>query len=151
LRRTKGCFGCGTENEAGLGIALYKEGDRIGCDVSVPVRFRGLTKVAHGGIAATLLDEVIVSGISHLLDVMCVTKEMTVRFRRPLPLEQPVTCKAWVVSREEQRVVGHGEIVDASGTVLVEAECHMQVLDPERAKKFLRDETVQKLGDREPR
>jgi hypothetical protein len=61
-----------------------------------------------------------------------------------------VSCRAWVVSREEQRVHGHGEIVDASGTVLVEADCHMQVLDPERAKKFLRDETVQKLGDRGP-
>lgn len=146
VHRSEQCFACGTSNEAGLGMALYRVGDRVYADYSVPRRFRGLSKTTHGGIITTLLDEVVVSGVSHLAREMCVTTEMTVRFKKPVLLEQLVQIRAWVVSRDGSRLTGAGEIVDEQDRVLAECECSLLALDPERAKHFLRDETAEALG-----
>lgn len=146
VHRSDKCFACGTDNEAGLGMALYRVGERVYADYSVPKRFRGLSKTTHGGIITTLLDEVVVSGVSHLAHEMCVTTEMTVRFNKPVVLEQPVQIRAWVVSRDGDRLQGAGEVVDEQGRVLAECECSLLALDPERAKRFLRDETAAALG-----
>ena len=79
----------------------------------------------HGGVAATALDETMAS-LSWLLDrTRCVTGTLEVKYRRGVPLGEPVRIEAWRVDpargpRAHHRV--RGRIVAADGRVAVEAK-----------------------------
>lgn len=145
VRRPKGCFTTGTQNEYGMGLELYQVGDKVYCDYAVPNRYRGFTKTAHGGIVCTLLDEIVVSGVSKLCHAMCATTEMTVKFRRPLHIDKPIQLQAWKTDENGERLHGHGQIVDGNDKIIAECEAEMVRLDPERAKRFMPKETAEKL------
>ena len=52
------CFACGTLNAHGLHLELHVDGERCWTDLAIPSRFQGWDEIAHGGIVATILDEV---------------------------------------------------------------------------------------------
>ena len=62
------CFVCGIQNPVGLHLSIYNDPDNhcIYSIVEVPEHFQGYPGVVHGGIVATMLDEV--SGRAILLD-----------------------------------------------------------------------------------
>jgi hypothetical protein len=49
---TKGCFGCGVENEVGLDLRPYHDGDGFAAEFRPKAHHRGFSKVVHGGIIA---------------------------------------------------------------------------------------------------
>ena len=146
VNRPKGCFTTGTQNPIGMGLVLFTVGEKAYCDCAVPDRFRGFTKTAHGGIVCTLLDEIIISGISALENAMCATVEMKVTFRRPLFIDQPVQLQSWKTGQEGNKLLGRGVILDQDDKVIAEADVIMQRLDPEKARRFMPDETAEKVG-----
>ena len=76
----------------------------------------------HGGISSTILDETIGRAILLLQpDVWGVTVEISVRFRRPMPLDEEVRCVARITRDTSRLFEGTGEILLADGTVAVEA------------------------------
>ena len=76
----------------------------------------------HGGVSSAILDETIGRAILLLQpDAWGVTVEFTVRFRRPLPLDEEVRCVARVTRDTSRLFEGSGEIVLPDGTVAVEA------------------------------
>ena len=52
------CFACGTLNTNGLGLDLHVERGRSWVELTYEERFQGWDGIAHGGILATILDEV---------------------------------------------------------------------------------------------
>ncbi|HEV8547305.1 MAG TPA: hypothetical protein VGQ64_13500, partial [Candidatus Limnocylindrales bacterium] len=52
------CFACGALNTHGLHLELHVDGERCWTDLALPSRFQGWDEIAHGGIVATILDEV---------------------------------------------------------------------------------------------
>lgn len=81
--------------------------------------FEGFQGFVHGGISATLLDEAMSAFCTRVLEIRAVTGEITVRFRRPVPIESEITVRARG-TREGRKVICTGEIRDRSGEVLVE-------------------------------
>jgi acyl-coenzyme A thioesterase PaaI-like protein len=76
----------------------------------------------HGGISSTILDETIGRAILlHQPDVWGVTVEISVRFRKPMPLDEEVRCVARITRDTSRLFEGTGEILLADGTVAVEA------------------------------
>lgn len=53
-----GCFGCSPTNPIGLRLTFRRQGDVVTARHEVPDHFHGAPGIAHGGIVATLLDEV---------------------------------------------------------------------------------------------
>jgi acyl-coenzyme A thioesterase PaaI-like protein len=54
------CFGCGVENSYGLGLRFYEIGPaKLEAEYTVPDHFQGYPGIVHGGIVATMLDEVL--------------------------------------------------------------------------------------------
>lgn len=78
------CFGCAPHNKSGLQLEFWEDGDEVVAFWEPQHNLMGWTNVLHGGIQATLMDEV--SG--WLVYVKCatagVTAEMNVKFRKPL-------------------------------------------------------------------
>lgn len=52
------CFGCAPQNESGLQMEFYEEGDEIISFWQPEAKYQGWFNTLHGGIQATLLDEI---------------------------------------------------------------------------------------------
>jgi acyl-coenzyme A thioesterase PaaI-like protein len=91
-------------------------------DVVCPRDQQGGPEVAHGGWTASVLDEAL--GHLPLVEgVFAVTAELSVRYRKPVPVERPLVARSWVDRREGSRWYIHGELLLASGrAVLATAE-----------------------------
>ena len=104
----------------------------IRCDFTAAAQFEGAPGVLHGGIQATLLDEVMgttahTAYVEHV-SASLVTAEFSLRYRLPVPVEAPI-----VVCGELLRVDGRDHFVEsrienASGDVLTVAEARWCLL-----------------------
>lgn len=76
------CFGCASHNENGLQMQFFEDGDEIISIWSPKSYFQGWINVLHGGIQATLMDEI----ASWVVFVKCqtagVTSRMDIRLRK---------------------------------------------------------------------
>ena len=103
----------------------YGDGEVVGT-ATFTRRFIGPPGFAHGGISAMLADQ-IVAVTGGTIGRKCVTKALHVRFRRPLPLDEPVelwgacevdddagtiTARYTITAGGEVAVEGTGELVD---------------------------------------
>jgi acyl-coenzyme A thioesterase PaaI-like protein len=138
------CFACGTLNAHGLHLELHVDGERCWTDLAIPSRFQGWDEIAHGGIVATILDEVMAwSLVDH--DNWGLTARMTVDFKRVVPLERSVHAEGWVTEVRRRLITTAGRIVDqATGELLATADA-TYVAAPEDRKRELK----QRYGYRE--
>jgi uncharacterized protein (TIGR00369 family) len=112
-----GCFGCGVQNDMGLQLAFYRQDDGVVARFTPRVEHEGYTRMIHGGIVSTLLDEamswaVIDSGR------LAVTARMSVNFRKPVPSGEEVTVIGSVTNDRGRAVETSGEVRDAEGQLL---------------------------------
>lgn len=115
-----GCFGCGEQNQIGLRLAFYRSEDGVCAEFTPGVEYEGYTRMIHGGIVSTILDEamswaVIDSGR------LAVTARMSVDFRKPVPSGEPLTITASVARDRGRAVETRGEIRSADDIVLASA------------------------------
>lgn len=113
-----GCFGCSADNADGLQMSFRRCGDAIEAHYIVADRFHGAPGVVHGGIVATLLDEVSCALAVFVLDRHVVTGELTVRYERPVPVERGLVLRARLLDRSHARYAEIGGEVCDGGVVL---------------------------------
>jgi uncharacterized protein (TIGR00369 family) len=120
------CYGCGQKNAQGLRMTFAHLADGSAeCVYTAAEHLAGAPGVIHGGVQATLLDEVMghaihVPGVDPDLDV--VTVDFSLRYRRPAPIAVPLTLRARVVRSEGRDFFVTGEILSSAGDVLTTAE-----------------------------
>jgi acyl-coenzyme A thioesterase PaaI-like protein len=110
------CMVCGTDNEAGLHARFYNldGGELLGLFDAREIH-QGYPGRLHGGIASTMLDNITDP------NAFGVTVELTVRFRKPVPLDGPVRAIGRITRDSSRLFEGTGEIVLDDGSVAVEA------------------------------
>jgi uncharacterized protein (TIGR00369 family) len=116
---TNGCFVCGGANAHGMHLAFEQDDDarRIRGHFRVAPQYQGATGSAHGGIIATLLDEVMAK-VSRFTGVQAVTAELAIEYLRPVPVDEDLILEGHEVNREGRNLHYAGEIRNASGAVL---------------------------------
>ncbi|MFA5844386.1 MAG: PaaI family thioesterase [Coriobacteriia bacterium] len=117
------CAVCGVENGAGLHARFLEleGGELLGVFRPTPEQ-QGYPGRLHGGLASTILDETIGRAVSMSdPDAWGVTVELTVRFRKPVPLDGDVRALARITKDGGRIFEGSGEILLEDGTVAVEA------------------------------
>jgi acyl-coenzyme A thioesterase PaaI-like protein len=112
-----GCFGCSRSNPTGLALRFRRRGDAVVSRYTIGDRFHGAPGIAHGGIVATLLDEVSCATVFFLRDRPAVTGELSVRYLQACPVERELELSARVVAEHAKYLVVEGEVRDG-GTVL---------------------------------
>jgi acyl-coenzyme A thioesterase PaaI-like protein len=138
------CFACGSLNTHGLHLELHVDGERCWTDLAIPSRFQGWDEIAHGGIVATILDEVMAwSLVDH--DNWGLTARMTVEFKRPVPLDRPIHAEGWVTEVRRRLITTAGRIVDQATDELLATADATYVAAPEDRKRELK----QRYGYRE--
>ena len=119
--RNNGCFACGPTNVRGLHLDVKHEGDVTYVDFTPDEHWQGVDGVVHGGLIATVLDEVMAWEL-YGYGTPAVTAKLEVTYRRPVPTGQPLRAAAQLVEDRGRAKRLKAEIQDASGTVLAAAE-----------------------------
>jgi uncharacterized protein (TIGR00369 family) len=116
---TNCCFGCGGANPRGMQLTFEQddEAKRIRGRFRLGEEYQGAKGFLHGGIIATLLDEVMAK-VSRFAQDHAVTGELTVEYRKPVPIGEELIIEGWEVARDDRIRLREGEIRNASGVVL---------------------------------
>ncbi len=123
LPKHTNCFVCDGDTAYGMGIDWYGTPDhqKIYGTVSLPERYEGPPGHAHGGASAALIDDAMGSAAWYA-GHQVMTAKMSVSYRRPIPLNTPITVTARVTEVHGRKVFVRGEICAADGTLLVNGE-----------------------------
>jgi uncharacterized protein (TIGR00369 family) len=135
--RSRACFVCGTDNPSGLNLAPEREGNKVILRFTPGDAHRGFSKAVHGGITASLLDEVVGVAAGQRTGGKCATVELTVQYRRPLTVGVEVRAEGWYVRRHGKLVLGAGQVLDGAGNVLATARGRFLPLDERQLSRFL--------------
>lgn len=133
------CFGCSPTNDIGLQMQFFEDGDSVVTVWEPAKRFEGYFNVLHGGIQATLLDEI----ASWVVNVKCktagVTSSLNVKYRQPIFLDGgTLTVRGWVHSVHRRLATIKAQITNNEGTVMAEADAVYFLFNEEEAReKFL--------------
>jgi len=116
------CFGCAPHNTKGLNLQFwYTEKGCISYD-RVPKEFCGFTGLTHGGIIATLLDEVAAwTVITHLYQIG-ITIQATVNYLKPVPTEEPLIIEGEITKKSGEHVETLAKVSSKKGLLLAQAE-----------------------------
>jgi len=96
------CFGCSPDNESGLQMQFYEDGDFICCNWQPTRAFQGYKNVLHGGIHTTLMDEIASWVVQVKLKTSGVTYKLETKFIKPVNVnENTVHLKACL--KEQKR------------------------------------------------
>jgi len=113
------CFGCSTFNDKGLGLIFSRYDDgTIETRHLTEQHHCGFDTVIHGGIQATILDEVMgVAAQSTLAneasDLACATAEMNLSYLKPAFLSEEVVARAWVVNIDGRDIYVEGVLLSS--------------------------------------
>ena len=113
------CFACGRENPIGMRLRI-EIGDGMARTTWIADENHvGWSDKLHGGIIATLLDEVMAWAPSSF-DSWAVTAEMSVRYRSPAAPGEELTAVGRVVERRRRIYEVAGEVRAADGRLVAE-------------------------------
>lgn len=132
------CFACGTLNETGMRLDLHVESGRSWTELTYDPRFQGWDGIAHGGILATVLDEVMAWALVGE-DQWGLTARLAIDFRRPVTVGQGLRAEGWITRQRRRIVDTAGHILDAaSGQALVTATGVYLAADERRRSELRR-------------
>jgi uncharacterized protein (TIGR00369 family) len=114
-----------------LKFAYDEERNCFVCKFRLGKRYSGPPGHCHGGIIATILDEAM-GKVNKLRDVVALTSEIKVNYRKPVPLHKPLRVESREVSVTGRRHVNMAEILNENGEVLARGEGAFIAIDPER-------------------
>jgi len=114
------CFACGTANPIGLNLDFFRVGDRVCSEITLNKVHEGWDNMAHGGIISTLLDEVMSWAIMYRKKVFLVTRNMNIKYVRPILIGTPLTVMGWLVDDSEPpKIKARAEIRDGQERLMV--------------------------------
>lgn len=113
------CFACGGTNPIGMGLHIELDEGRARTTWRAGGDFVGWSDKLHGGIVATLLDEVMAWACASS-DAWAVTAEMTVRYRSPAAPGEELVAEGRVVEQRRRIYQVVGEVRGGDGRLVAE-------------------------------
>jgi len=120
---SKHCFVCGLESEVGLKLRFDDNGvDQVISHYTVARKYQGYPGVVHGGVIAAMLDET--GGRTTMIndrDRFMMTGKMEIKYRKPVPVETPLTLVGHLIRDRKRMAEVSSEIRLPDGSVAAEA------------------------------
>lgn len=113
------CFGCGVENEKGLRIKSYADGEEVTAEWRAEPHHQAFPGMLSGGIVGTLLDchsnwtaaYFLMKRNGETEPDCTVTANYSVKLLRPTPFDATIYLKARVVESSEDRATVEAELI----------------------------------------
>ena len=118
------CFICGLENPVGLKLRIYEvESGVVESTFTAPGHFQGYPGVLHGGIIATIIDEMSGRALMGTVDKprFMFTAKLEVKYRKNVPIGKPLRLVGRAGQDKGRSAESWAGIYDAeSGELLAE-------------------------------
>jgi uncharacterized protein (TIGR00369 family) len=122
LPHTKSCFVCGENNAFGLRQKFETDGKIVRARFTPRPEHAGFKGVVHGGILATLLDEIMVWACAVRTKQFGFCAEMTIRFQRPAVPGAELLVEAELVADRRGKIFeAKAEVRNQQGELLAMA------------------------------
>jgi acyl-coenzyme A thioesterase PaaI-like protein len=115
------CFACGKENPIGLKLDFHLEGEEYVTRFTVKPEYQGWSAIAHGGLLATVLDEVM-TRLLWAKGISSVTGRLEVRYRAPASVGETLEVRAHIVRHRHTLIETEAVARRADGAVVAEAK-----------------------------
>lgn len=118
LPHTHSCFVCGESNPLGLNLRFQSDGLIVRTQFIPRPEHIGFKDVIHGGILATLLDEIMVWACAVQTKQFAYCAEMNVRFLQPARPAQILTAIGELTANRRRILDAKAELRDAAGEII---------------------------------
>ena len=131
LPHSKSCFVCGSQNRFGLNLRFFTDGRVVQTQFTPRPEHNGFVGVVHGGITATVLDEVMVWACAVREKRFSFSAEMTVRYLGPIQPGMELIARGEMVENKRDRIyLAKGELLSADGSLLASSSAkYMPIRD----------------------
>ena len=116
------CFACAPTNPYGLKMEFQEDGEDIVSHWNPHTNFQGWLNTLHGGIQATLLDEIGGWIIARKFQTSGMTTNLAIKYKKPIPTGEDVTIEIRGRVKEVKRmfvfieaeIIHNGEICSSA-------------------------------------
>jgi acyl-coenzyme A thioesterase PaaI-like protein len=130
------CFACGDDNPIGMHLNdIRREGDEVHATLHPRPEYQSYPGVLHGGLAATVLDEVMGYAAILLAGIWAATATMEVRYRARVPYDEPLPLVAGLRDTRGRRLRSWSRLLLPGGQVGAEASALLVALPEEMAEQ----------------
>lgn len=129
------CFGCAPNNEAGVKMEFYEDGDEVVCFWKPRSEYQGWFNTLHGGIQSVLLDEICAWVVLRKLQTTGVTSKMETRFRKSVSTTDAyLSLRASIREQKRNIVTIDARLFNEKGELCTEAVCTYFTFPQEKAR-----------------
>ncbi len=117
-REYTACFGCGSGNTTGLQLDGFTvDGAQVTAPFRPEPRFAGFEGIVHGGVLATVLDEISAWSAMLTEGVLVLTASLDIRYHKKAIVGEHFTLAGTVTERRGRRLSIEGKVL--AGTEIV--------------------------------
>jgi len=130
------CFGCAKNNESGVKMDFYEDGDEIVSVWRPEPQFQGWVNTLHGGIQSVLLDEISAWAILRKLQTTGVTSKMEMRYLKSISTNDPrLTLRASIQEVKRNIVIVEARLYNSIDELCTKAVCTYFTFSPEKSRE----------------
>jgi acyl-coenzyme A thioesterase PaaI-like protein len=131
------CFGCSPANPSGLQMKFFADDERVFSNVTIPDHLCGWSRIAHGGVITTILDEIMSWAALHFLKRITMTKSMEIEFIKPVYIRRPLKAEGKVLEvAGKHDAIMEGILYNANAVVCARSTAKFSIFSPQVAKRF---------------
>ena len=127
---TGNCFGCSRKNTQGLNLRFWLTEKGCYTRCSIPDHLCGIDGVVHGGILTLLLEEVAQWTIISHFGKFGLTREISVRYLKPVPTNTEILVEAQITHQSEKNILFRSTVHNSEGILLTESESNWAFASP---------------------
>jgi len=132
------CFACSDTNPIGLKLSFEESENFMHASWEPSEYYQGYKNVLHGGIIATLLDEIGAWCVNVKTGTAGVTAVLNVKYLKPVFITKgKVSMKAEIIERKERNVMLRCYLFDGAGTLCAQAETDFFIYPEDIARRRL--------------
>lgn len=116
----QGCFGCGPRNPVGMRLRFWRDAEagQVVTRLTPREGWEGPPGVVHGGLVATLADEIGAWTLVGLRGRFGLTTSLQLRYLRPARADAEIEARGSIVEEDDRQVVVRIELVQGGGRLV---------------------------------
>lgn len=127
------CFGCSQDNDIGLRMKFYEDGDDLVSNWHPHVLFQGWNSILHGGIQCTLLDEIASWFVFVKLQTFGVTSNIDIKLKKPVNIDKgDIHLRAGLAEMRRNIAFVKVNLHDGENTLCAEGMIQVYTFPPDK-------------------
>lgn len=115
------CFGCSPSNPIGLHLHFYEDGEDIVSVWKPGTHYQGFINILHGGIQATIMDEIASWTVMVKAKTAGVTSDMRIKYHKPVRMDKGnITIRSTITEKHKRLLTIYTRITDKNDCLCTE-------------------------------